>query len=260
MSRIPHPNPQLAKRGVTVTMDSSARPSPVQDPRTSPRSDLIDEFPDVLSFTSTFRSIPVSGDASGAVPAGLPAWRGLMSLEVGRDVRQDMALDHIEYELGSPDVSGLFVDDLDQATPWGGDPSGNATGVGACIVVGENLPIDLNGGWTFNPLAFAGWIIPDADGGSFSDGNTGVRQPLRSMIHIKKFPPGKWSDVPPLIETYQISLGKKQRRLSHGNRIDVALVLRPNTYTAAEIDRTIKGWCMVTLKFAATINPGDFRR
>jgi hypothetical protein len=199
-----------AGRRFRDTDDAAPRPSRSLEASASSRSVAVN-LPGFRSMSGYFRSINFKSAVT--IPSGLSAWYGLNRIRVDADTAQDVLVASIQAELMStdPDATGA---NTGAASPndWG-----TAQGQGAAIVVGIDLPIELNE-WTA-----AAYYGPDVEAG----GNDLVSQRMLSpYMWTLGFPPGKWgaSTLERIVVTR--SFVPFVQRVTKGSSIDIALVVR----------------------------------
>lgn len=178
---------------------------------------LMELLPDSATLRASMRFLDVTGLA---VAAGDSAWFGLGSVDIERDVREELAIASISCTRLPLDSAGAGTSvPLAERGGLAVVPWGDAFGQGAAIVVGVGLPVK-HGAWTTSRCEL-GVIEPDWSRPS----SVGLDRFVKTFA----FPAGKINDANPekLEETYQ--LGAAMKPLPFGARLDIALVVRGET-------------------------------
>jgi len=208
-------HPDLIRKTVDAGFNDRIKPSPAIPPqaatptppapalRRAGRSPLADILPTFETLAGWFRAIEVDAPS---IPTGNFAWFGLSRTIIHATNDQEIWLAGITAELMPPDVDGAAGG---SALAWG-----ESTGLGAALVVGANLPIQL-GQWTASPATVAGL-------GDSAINTVGTQcRPLWSTT----FPTGKMTDSTPNKWHIAKNFAPLVYRFAAGSSLDIALVV-----------------------------------
>jgi hypothetical protein len=172
-----------------------------------PQRPLVQQFPQAITYQFGFRALPL---ANTAIAASDDAWYKLASVTPEELGTQFFWMGY-RCEMNACDVDGAGDDDFPSSPdvqPWG-----NATGSGAAIVIGLNLPGSL-GSWSSGPATTP-----------FVRSFTGRITRLNNDRVVLSFPTGKYNDAP----RPAILRANQTTPLAHlvkfGQRLDVSLVV-----------------------------------
>ncbi len=263
MSRIPHPNPLLARAGHTVGQPTAAERRdgstlPESTPRGTARAALLDDLPEMVNHEFGFSSLIVDAFSN----LKFPAW-----IELGRVVPQDLNyelfLNGMTIEQMSADTAAIA---LGPATPiaWG-----DKWGRGAAIVIAMNVPGTSPAIASNNPNAFpvempfnypgmgdaGGGVLDWTNSGGVSAGVNGVGS-RRNLLFTLGWVQGSMSDTTPYTRVVPRSFGAFGKRIGEGEMLQVFLVLRKGTFTGGTV--SINGHCNIQLHLGTTIGTGQF--
>lgn len=213
-------------------------------PRARERSPLIDLLPLFETIHAYFIQVPV--DLTDGPASWNTAAYGLKSVQVGRDFGSELGLFGLDATLLPPDTTGVGpARNSKVATTWCG---GDKTARQAAVVVGVDLPINV-GEWQ-------GWDGPPVPG--VHDGATGLisGQGRGQVLWFGHFPPGNLDPTsgPIQFRTFAKSWAPYIRRITMGQRIDVALVLQRSALTWGTEDAVICGYAAVQLSVGVSTN------
>lgn len=262
MNRRPHPNPALARRGVTLGASPTSLPTdrapaqaarPDVGARASQRQPLIDELPeiDVISYGFSRLLIP----RNFTVAADQCAW-----ITLGR-IRpkpgQELYVNSIEITQVSADTAGAYAVD---AVAWG-----DVAGQRAAIVIGQNLPIQEPDAETWDtrlnalPFNYPGFTANTA---TPTPATPGVYADQGSYLWVRDWCIGSYTAAQPFKWSVPKHFGAFGRRISDSDSVDVALVLAPGTIGEDDpgADRYLYGHCAVHVFAGTTRSRGQFNR
>lgn len=182
---------------------------------------------------------------------GVARWFGLRRLRIPEDFAQEVTLFGSTITQLPPNVAGVDFDDLvgAETVPWG-----NRHGSDCAIVIGRNLPIIPNA-WTSAPCFAAGL---DADGSANSSAD--IPNPSEYFA-VQYFPTGELvgSDddttiLNKIVTTRQMS--PYVARFTHGNTLDVALVMKGEYVEGLGEEKFLSGFADVRLMIGQ-VNAGQ---
>lgn len=172
-----------------------------------PQRPLVQQFPQCITYQFGFRSIPL---ANPSIDANAHAWYKLASVTPDELGTQFFWMGY-RCEMNAPDVDGVGDDTFN--APGDSQAWGNASGDGAAIVIGLNLPGTL-GQWSSGPATTP-----------FVGVTQGRYQRLNDNRIVLSFPTGKYNDTP----RPAILRSNQTTPLAHlvrqGRSLDVSLVL-----------------------------------
>lgn len=200
---------------------------------------LVDLFPTYSRVVCGFEAITVA-NGTAAPASGSSAWYGLAKLNIPDEVNQPVFLDYAAATLSptNPSATGTNL-------VWG-----ELNGTGAAIVVGLNLPSQLNA-WTAAPVYVPG-VENSTNGNLFAD----TVSPYAAFF---QFPNGDNDDTAPARVFLPEPMGKVAFRIPEGSTLDVALVVRGSqVVNSSGSDKTLQGHATVTLRLGLTRNPIAF--
>jgi hypothetical protein len=238
MTRIPHPDPLLARLGRTLSPGAPslepARVTKKQAERVKTRSSLTDIFPTfVEAITGGFSEIAIPALTFSALTAGYSGWYPLIDLSI-EDVGQELLL--FGYTLTQSSTDSTTVTNA----VWG-----DKRGESAAIVIGDGrLPITGINRWVQAPCSIPG--IEATTAGKLVQSDRG------KYIAWHKFPQGNYGDAIPFKTNLPRQFAPFVWRFGFGTRIQVALVVR-GTQIQAGAGKTLFGDCSIQLHMGATV-------
>jgi hypothetical protein len=262
----PAPSQRLARAGFrptgradvagtgTATPSGAGRRAAEDLARTIGRSPLVNILPPVRMELAgaTWIAVP-----SGLVaPSGSAAWYGLRRLTIGPS-RADLQLTAVAMTLLPPDTVGGAFGGSPLPTLFPFRAWGDSTGLGAAVVVGRNLPIEPNA-WTFNPAGIPG--IDWGGGGIQQQASLTSLNSMPDYIAVGTFPTGSLRDVAPNKVWARWNFQPHAHRVTEGQTLDVALVVRSGTVAALGADHALACYIDVQLVLGLTLQPTDFKQ
>lgn len=227
------------------------RPRPAgAGPRAVPKgqqtfSPLTDLFPSTRKIgLCGFTAVTVPDAFLTAAPSGT-GWYKLLDIDPAEVAGQECALFAINLTLGSADVLGIGTN----AMAWGRSTSGigNAdAGSNAAIVIGKNLPGTV-GAWRL-----AGCQLPGLSGGG-----TVTNDPSH-ILHYAYFPPGNFFSTSPQRLEARAVFSPYVYRFPRGQRLQAALVVRPDAWPAGGADKVLYGHAAVSFDFGLVTTPESY--
>lgn len=267
MPPTPHPDPRQAFFGRTLNRADDAAllargpGSGEPTPRQTLRPALVDDLPELFTLEAGFSSLSADETAN----PDLPTWLELMRVSPDDPaIGQELFLNGVTIEQMSADTAGALTGPV-TACPWG-----DKYGRGAAIVVGVNLPcmpIRNNGTTSWIQSAFeypgmGGTPATDADWNPGIEHDIGIATNPLGIVRRQRFlftlgwVQGSITDAFPYQRIVPRSFGALGRRIGFGEALQVALVLRQNTFDGSEC--CINGHCNIQLHFATTVGRGQF--
>lgn len=181
---------------------------PIAAARYGMRSPLTDLLPVFRPVHGWFSSIAV---AAPQIQTGHSAWYGLQRIQVTTDNDQELQINGVEAEMLPTDPDG--AGGASSPLAWG-----TTAGIGAALVIGIGLPIQF-GEWSSAPT-----LVPGIETtGDFA--NTPLARGS-SILWFASFPTGKYTDATPNKWKTIKSWGAFTARVTQGQTLDVALVVR----------------------------------
>ncbi len=208
---IPHPDPELARRG--VLLKDSATTGTVR--RIAPRPNTSGWIAGATALRAEhayMRRVDVPAGLS--IPVGQAAWFGLRRV-TPQSIGQEFALVHAVGSLlpcDSTNGSGVA-----NAIAWG-----DSKGMTAAIVIGRDLPIQL-GAWSAAPVDVAG--LADSDAAPPPRTLVSSASRPNPYFAVLRFATGTYADNPPFRTTQQRPFSGNAARFVQTESLDVALVL-----------------------------------
>lgn len=212
----PHPIPALARQGVISTGSDGGQVAAARK-RLAP----VNLAPTLRPEPAYFHRVPVNAPV---IPAGLAAVYGIRRVRPSANML-GIALLHISAE--------LLPSDSTAAGPGGGVGDmiawGDAKGITAKIIVGKSLAFMDEGAWTAAPLDLPGIDLANAG----ADPRTWIPPIPRPQQYfaVFGFPGGSFGDADILRDIRDKPLAASASRISQGETLDVALVVKGDQIT-----------------------------
>lgn len=192
--------------------------------------------------------------AAPTIASGNSAWYGLRKINVAEWLSQEVRVLGLHYRMLPLDVAGQGWNPMSNPLPWG-----TAAGMGAAIVIGCNLGIDV-GNWIDKPAWVAGLNITNIPTWQRNSGQhptpaglvAGSPQAPAYLFGPLRFPTGALSDVSPNIAEADISLQGDMAPVLYGDSLDVALVVDRQYVNG--LTGQIAGFAQVDLVLGWTMN------
>jgi hypothetical protein len=224
-------------------------------------SPLTDVFPQTRIIGMCGFQAMVWSPPGGSLDPALPVWHKLLDIEPFRIIGGECAFVAADFSLASTDctVPAAHVD----SHVWGGTIDGAAavfaTGAGAAIVIGENLPV--SSGET-DPTRFtqAPCSLPGVSAMNFGIGNNDqiFNNPQGNYFLYKFFPSGQFFSTGCQRAEARVPTSPYVYRYRAGRRIQVALVHNPQLTIGGGTSgtgTTIYGHAAIALVFGLVDNP-----
>lgn len=155
--------------------------------------------------------------AAPVITAGQAAWYGLRRIRVRQELGQEIRVIGVHYHLLPTNPNGTAFNGAALPLAWG-----DTLGLSAAIVIGVNLPIQLNA-WTSAQAYIAG-IDTVAAAPVGASRLSGANMP-RYIVAPIRFPTGSVDQITPNFNTGFISLEGDQYPVRANETLDVALVV-----------------------------------
>lgn len=182
------------------------------------------------------------------IATGQAAWYGLRKINVRKALGQEIRVLGVHYYLLPTNPNGTPLNGAATPLAWG-----DAQGLTAAIVVGVNLPSQLNS-WISAPAYIAG-IDAIAVSPATSSRVTGANVP-RYIVAPIRFPTGTFDQATPNINAGFITLEGDQYPVRAGETLDVALVVGRDAITGTG---QFCGFAQVGVVCGHTINDRPFQ-
>ncbi len=219
--------------------DAQSTPPVIPASRDYARSEFIDRFPGLDFAPAWFTKI---GVANPTIDAGSSAWYKIQSYNVPDDFAQMVGLLGFDVQMLATDSAGAGDEGAIDGLAWG-----TARGHGAAIVIGTNLPGELQA-WSSGPADIPGVETTGA-------ATLCSERPARHIAAIT-FPPGKLNDATPPKLFKERSFKPYIYRFAQGQSLDVSLVVRRSTITAKT--GSLYGGCVVNFDLGLTRDRRSF--
>ena len=235
----------LGPGGYNAVAAGFRRPLPI-DPTSNPPthenretySPLTDLFPELLTLSASFTSVPVP--AGTVIGAGQAGWFGLGEWIAGTNPGQD-------FQVFGVSIENISCNHTPGTVP--GNAWGNARGLGAQLWIGTNLP-SVVGQWRSGP-GLSGGIVSTLE-------TSGVGS--LGLIYRQSFPPGNASDTVPMKFVTHKHFSPFVDRIPLATQLQAALVLDgANVNLIGVAGGTVQGWADIQINVGLVNNPNTFR-
>ncbi len=225
----PHPNPRLARAGITVSIGSQAAPG-ASGPRKPARPPLTDIMSPLRPYRAWFHELTVL--AGDAIASGESAWWLLKSIDAKN--AGDFLFHGADIDLRPTDPTGAATPSAGTITAWG-----DTNGISAAIVIERNLGLRA-GQWNSRRVDLpaiendqaAGQVTPDT---------------ARNYMIAESFPAGNFTDAVPSRTFSARRFLPAALRIARRDTLDVALVMRGTYVDTPAATRIIVGYAKVEI-------------